>query len=487
MYCHDYKRNKGERVKILLINAPPRKMAIFGEPQAVYPPLGILYIASYLRENGYSEIKIIDGAKIGFSKTVKRIKKEKADIIGISSTTWTSLGAKSLIKIIKKEKEAPLVVAGGPHATALPEDFLRIGADIVVRGEGERTFLEIVEGLDRGVLFRKLKRIDGIAFLKNNRLILTRSRKPLNVDEIPFPARELVDIRSYPGLYWSKYQPETHIVTSRGCPFSCFFCSNPVWKCALPFYRKRNAENIKSEIELLRYKFKIKEISDESDTFNVDLKWAAEVSMKIGEVEIPWKVQIRADKVSLNFARILRKNNCWLVRVGIESGNQETLDGIGKGIDVRGVLRGLRKLKREGINTVGLFMGFNVWELKGRLFWEDYRKTLQTVKFIKMLLRKKLLDSFSFTLTIPFPGSKLYNVALKFNLIADVNFEKWNQSSYFVMRLPNVKEEDVERIKSLVTYLQAKSMLRFKHSINPRLITHYMRKVLLVLKYLKRW
>jgi radical SAM superfamily enzyme YgiQ (UPF0313 family) len=173
--------------------------------------------------------------------------------------------------------------------------------------------------------------------------------------------------------------------------------------------------------------------------------------------------------------------------MGIESGNQETLDGVGKMINLKMVERGLKKLKEFNINTVGLFMGFNVWEKDGKLFYEDYKKTLNTIKFIKTLLKKKLLDSFSFTLTIPFPGSKLYETAIKFNLIIENNFEKWNQSSYFVMRLPGVRKEDIEKIKAFATYLQAKSMLSFKRSINPRLIKLYFQKILLMIDYLKKW
>jgi radical SAM superfamily enzyme YgiQ (UPF0313 family) len=474
-------------MKILLVNAPPIRGAIFGEPQAIYPPLGLLYLASYLRENGYSKISVIDGAKIGLKKTIENIIKENPDIIGISSTTWTSLGAISLIKLIKRKLKDRLIVVGGPHATTLPEDFLKAGADVVVRGEGEQTFLEIVKYYEKGTFFKNIRNIQGVSYLRKNKVFSTSPRKLLDVNTLPFPARDLVDIKKYPGLYWSNYQPETYILTSRGCPFYCFFCSNPVWKYTTPFYRIRKPENIREEVEILKYRFGIREISDESDTFNVNLKWAKDVAKEIGKVDIPWKAQIRADKVDRDFARILSTNNCWLVRMGIESGNQETLDGVGKMINLKMVERGLKKLKEFNINTVGLFMGFNVWEKDGKLFYEDYKKTLSTIKFIKTLLEKKLLDSFSFTLTIPFPGSKLYETAIKFNLIIENNFEKWNQSSYFVMRLPDVGKEDIEKIKAFATYLQAKSMLSFKKSINPRLIKLYFQKILLMIDYLKRW
>jgi magnesium-protoporphyrin IX monomethyl ester (oxidative) cyclase len=474
-------------MRILLINAPPLKKAVFGEPQAVYPPLGILYLAAYLRERGYPKIRVIDGAKLGLNKTMEKLEKERADIVGISSTTWSCSGAAFLINFIKKRMENPLIVAGGPHATALPEYFLRNGADIVVRGEGEETFFEIVSYFERGVLFKELKNLKGISYLKDNKLFSTHPREPIDINSLPFPARDLIDIKKYPGLYWSKYQPETHIISSRGCPFSCFFCSNPVWRYAKPFYRLRNPENIREEMEVLKYRFGIKEVSDESDTFNINLKWAIDVCKEVGKVGIPWKVQIRADMVNREFARSLSDNNCWLVRVGIESGNQETLNGVGKMIDLKMVVRGLRKLKEFNVNVVGLFMGFNVWEKNGRLFYEDYKKSLNTLRFIKKLLKEKLIDSFSFTLTIPFPGSKLYETAVRFNLIVDTNFEKWNQSSYYVMKLLDVKEEEIERIKAFATYLQAKSMLSFKTSINPKLIRLYLQKLLLLIRLFKRW
>jgi magnesium-protoporphyrin IX monomethyl ester (oxidative) cyclase len=482
MHCYDFKRNNGETMRILLINASPVKDAVFGEPQAFYPPLGILYIASYLRKNGYTDISVIDGAKIGFKKTIDKIKREKFDIVGISSTTWACIGALKLSNFIRSmNKDVPIVI-GGPHATAYPTYFLDDERKIVVVGEGEETFLDIVRRFEKGILYQTLNEIDGIAYIKDNRIIYTKPRRYLNINDIPFPARDLVDIRSYPGLYWSKYQPETHIITSRGCPFHCFFCSDPVWRTNIPWYRMRNPENIKEELLELKYKFNIKEISDESDTFNVDLKWAKEVPKVIGEVGIPWKVQMRVDRIDREFAKILYKSNCWMVRVGIESGNQETLDGIGKMINLKMVVRGLRKLKEYNIYTVGLFMGFNVWEEDGKLMFEDYRKTLNTIKFIKKLLKEKLLDSFTFSLTMPFPGARLWETAIKFNLIVDSDYEKFNQSSYFVMKLPGVKKEEIERIKSFATYLQAKT-ISYK-SINPRLWQQYIRKLLLIFRYL---
>ncbi len=471
-------------MKIILLNSFSLVRPIFGEPEAIYPPLGILYIASYLRKNGYNKIKVVDGGKIGMRKTLEIIKKEDFDILGISSTTWAAEGARYLIKYVKnvKDKKVPIIV-GGPHATALPRYFLDAGADIVVKGEGEKTFFEIVKFLEEG---GKLKNIRGIAFRKNRRYIETKPRELLDVNSLPSPARDLIDIKRYPGLYWSLAKPETHIISSRGCPFRCFFCSNPVWRQNVPFYRLRTPENIGEEVKELKYKYKIKELSDESDTFNVNLDWCINVAREIGKFGILWKAQLRADRVTRKLAYELKKSNCWLVRMGIESGNQETLDGVKKFINLQEVIRALRKLKEQNINTVGLFMGFNVWEKDGKLFFEDYKKTFKTLKFIKKLINEKLLDSFQFVLATPFPGSDLYYLAQKYNLIEIENFSYWNQSSYFIMRLPNVRREDIEKIKGIATLLQALTMIRFRKAINPKMLRYYYGKVLLILNYILR-
>ena len=119
-------------------------------------------------------------------------------------------------------------------------------------------------------------------------------------------------------------------------------------------------------------------------------------------------------------------------------------------------------------------------------FLKITKKTFKTLKFIKKLINEKLLDSFQFVLATPFPGSDLYYLAQKYNLIEIENFSYWNQSSYFVMRLPNVKREDIEKIKGIATLLQGLTMIRFRKAINPKMLRYYYGKVLLILNYILR-
>jgi radical SAM superfamily enzyme YgiQ (UPF0313 family) len=468
-------------MKVLLVNSPPLRRARWGEPQAIYPPLGILYLASYLRKYTDVSLKIVDGAKNGFKRTLKKIKKSNFDLLGISFTTWAATGAYNLINTLKEKDPDIFVIAGGAHPSALPFEVLKESrADMVAIGEGEQTMLEIVRNFGKRL---NLNKIDGIVFRKGKKCVFTRPRKFLNVNSIPFPARDLIDIKSYEGLYWSMLQPETNIISSRGCPFHCTFCSNPVWRANKPLLRLRDPKNIGEEIRILRDNFGIREISDEADTFNVDLNWAIKVCNEIKEVGIPWKVQIRANPFSEKLAKEMAKSGCWLVRIGIESGNLETLKGIKKGITLKQVINTCRKLKKYDIKVVGLFMIFNVWEENGRLRFEDMKMCENTFKFVAKLLREKLIDSFSWHFTTPFPGSELYSIAKKYGLIEGKDYERWNQASNFIMNLPGITRKNIEKIKMKGIVLQAKSMFK-PFWFNPRDIYLYFQRVLLFSKML---
>jgi radical SAM superfamily enzyme YgiQ (UPF0313 family) len=430
-----------------------------------------LYIAGYLREKlDNASIRVIDGAKIGFRKTLQNIK--DADITGISFTTWSSPGAFNLINKIKENNSDTFIVAGGAHPSALPNEVLmKSKTDAVVIGEGEETFLEIAKHLENN----NLKNINGIAFRKKNKIIITKRRKLLDLNSIPFPDRDLVDIKSYPGLYWSKKQPETNIISSRGCLNNCVFCSNPVWKTSLPWLRLRSPENIAEEVELLKNKFGIKEVSDECDTFNVNLDWAIKVCKKMKEVDVPWKAQIRANVMNDNLAKSMADSGCWLVRIGIESANPATLKGIRKGITIDQVVNTCKKLKKYDIKIVGLFMIFNVWEENNKLRYENVKMCENTIRFVKKLLDKRLLDSFSWALATPFPGSELYRIARKYNLIENEDYNVWNQASNFIMKLPDIKNDDIKRIKMKGVMLQGKSMITCQ-GFNPRVIKLYFQR-----------
>lgn len=448
-------------MKVHLINAPPLTPQKGGEITSLYPPLGLLYLVSYTRQF-YPDIKwkVSDGALDGYQKCVEDFNRFKPDLVGISFTTPFATGAYKLINTIKEDNPYIPVICGGPHPSALPNEvFERSKANVAVIGEGERSFLNIIDDHIRGKVRDEQR---------------TVGSQPIKIlDTIPFPARDVVDIKKYSGYFLNEAKPETTILSSRGCPYNCWFCSNPVWKAYKPWYRMRSPKNIVDEIQFLHEKYGIQEFFDECDEFNVNLKLSTQTCEEIlrRDLDIRWKVQLRCDKISEELVMKMARSGCWLVFLGIESGNQETLDGIGKRITLKQVEKACHLFKKYNIKTFGLFMTFNIWEENGKLRYEGIEESLNTLSYAKKLMKQRLLDYISWSITTPFPASPLWNTCMKFSLITDKyvgKWELWNTSWGLVTRLPNISEKDWMKVKYEGSKLQVYSFLRRLNEVNVR-------------------
>ena len=448
-------------MKIQLILAAKLKSKRTGGVEYIYPPLGLLYLASYLRDRLTDiEIKVTDGFRVGYHRTLEEVELFAPDIVGVSSATPAAGGAYRLINEIKTMLPQTTVVYGGAHATATPEDaLLRSKVDYVVMGEGEVTFYNLVSGseprLVRGIAYR-----DGEKVIKNTAQPLIQA-----IDEIPIPARDLIDMSKYPGYYITKRRPETHIISSRGCPYNCVFCSNPVWKLQKPWLRLRSPQGVIDELEMLARNYGIREYYDQCDEFNASKKWATAVCQELvlRDLNLAWKVQVRVDNLDEALVAKMAEAGCWLVFIGIESGNQETLDGIRKKVTLEQVREACRLFQKYGIKVFGLFMAFNVWEDNGELAYEDMAKTKKTLQFAENLIDEGLLNYLTWSLTTPYPGSELYDIALRHKLISEDMIGQWERIEpiwSFNMQLPTVSEEDWMAVKSYGARIQAKCVVR---------------------------
>jgi radical SAM superfamily enzyme YgiQ (UPF0313 family) len=448
--------NFSNKIRVHLLLAPSIVRSRYEAlNENVWPPVGILYLASYLRPRiNNVEIKVTNGAMIGYEDTIEAIKNSKPDIIGISFSTPTAYGAARLAREARQAFPNAWIVMGGAHATALPEDTLKMsGADLVVMGEGEETFYHIVrlrkEGrnkIDLSKLAGICLEIDGTVHKNDPAEFITP------IDSIPFPAWDLIDIRDYRGFYLSKQWPEVPMLFSRGCPYNCTFCPNCVWKSSKPVVRLRSPENIADEIEYLQRAFSVKEIFDTSDEFNCNLGHSLDICREIKkrDLGITWKTQLRVTPFTEELAREMAEAGCWYVHLGIESGNQATLDGIRKHIRLEDVEPTCRLLKKYGIKILALFMLFNVWEKDGTLMFEDAKTTQNTLKFARELTRKRLIDYLGWSITTPYPGSRLYDIALRHNIVNPTflsNWEAWQQEGLFMMDLPGVSRKDRGSVK----------------------------------------
>jgi len=459
-------------MKIHLVMAPTNFPLNFGDlGKGTDPPLGILYIASYLRKYGPSNVEIIvtDGILEGFSSTVEKILETKADIVGISAVTPNIEGAYNLVEIIRKEHRQTKVVLGGPHPTALPDEaFARSNPDVVVIGEGEGTFQELISYYMNGdQSLETLKKIDGICIKEGDATIKTGLRKFIqNLDKIPFPARDLVDMERYAGYPVSKKVPSTAIISSRGCPFNCTFCSNNVWKTSRPYYRMRSPNNIVDELEELSKEHGFKEFFDLSDEFNTSLSNAKNILKEIikRRLSINLKCQLRAKPIDEELAQLMREAGFWYIHLGIESGNERTLRGIRKKMTLADVEKCCRILKKYDIKIWGLFMYFNIWEKNGQVYCENYEKSMNTFNYAKSLYKSKLIDYFGGSITTPIPGSDLWDIAVKHKLIKEECEGQWDMWFYkkdlrLVSHFPGVSEVSIFNLHQKTVKYTIRSML----------------------------
>jgi len=226
----------------------------------------------------------------------------------------------------------------------------------------------------------------------------------------------------------------------------------------------RNPANVCEEISLL-YQMGVREISIRSDEFNPVLSWAIETCreiQKLGLNDLFFQGNIRADKVTDELIREMKKSNFWLVQLGIESGNQRTLDGIGKKITLDQVVQACQLFKRYDIKVYGYIMIYHAWEENGKFCYETPEDVDRTLNFIRRLKKERLLDYISFSTTTPMRGSPLFEIAKRYNMLKQD--KQVRDLSEFSMVLPNVSKKAMKRSRLKGLFLQAFINLRSGHN-----------------------
>jgi radical SAM superfamily enzyme YgiQ (UPF0313 family) len=444
-----------QEMKVLLTTPPkPRGEGV----RPFYPSLGLLYLASYAEASSSFDLDVtyLEGGFYNESELIAKVSKINPDIVGLTFTSTSSEVAYNAVDRIKAEFENIIVVCGGPHATAVPSDVLRKSrADVCVVGEGEITFRELLKAYEEK---QKLSSVPGLAFRQDGKIITTKIREFIkDLDSIPFPAWDKVDLTNYTGYQLKKAWPDVSILSTRGCPYNCVFCSNPVWKHCKPWIRIRSVGNILKEIKYLVGRG-AKEIYDFADEFNADVNHSTKLAEAIAQMNlgVSFKVQLRADRITEELAQALNKMGCWLAYVGIESANQEVLDGVGKKLSLKQAMKGLSLLKKYGIKTQGYFMIFNVWEENGQLKFETPKMAQKTLKLARELVSGGLLDAISWSIATPMPGSQLYDMSLRRGLL-DPDASLNAAGEKMLLTLPGLTKQNISRIKfegmSLQLYL----------------------------------
>jgi len=358
-------------------------------------PVGLGYLISSLRERfgqDYIKFKVID------RDIEQEIKKFKPDIIGITSVSQNYNRAIKYTKIAKKYGIP--VIMGGMHISALPSTLTK-DMDAGIIDEGEQTIIELFNLFEKkGCLdVNELENIDGIAFKKDNKLIVTKKRKPIvPLDKIPMPARDLFTIKD-----------STCMFTSRGCPYRCTFCASSRFWGNVRFF---SAEYVVNEIKYVVERYNVKEIQFWDDLFVADkirLRKILELLQKENILDkVSFTCSARSNLVDDELASLLKQMNMKSVGMGLESASPTILEYLkGKGITIDNHRNAIKILRKYGIEPHTSFIIGSPKETK--------KEILQTFRFIK----KNKLTHFNVYILTPFPGTPVWDYAKARNLISE--------------------------------------------------------------------
>ena len=407
-----------DRQKILLVHTPCSQI----EEDNLEPPLGLLQIAAVIRQNGYL-VEILDLSSHSLRDCYKQLNSRchSFDYVGFSTYTSTYYVTLKLLHFVKGRNNSIVTIAGGPHATALSEDVSK-DFDYVVGGEGEASVLEVLKGTANKII---------------------HSEPIQNLDLLPFPAYDLIDLNNYTRLVDGNQS--LSILSSRGCPNRCAFCNSIIFsKNSL---RLRSPENVASEINLLYLKYGIKNFRFQDDLFTIDPERIGKIFELIPKIS--YRCFARADTLTEKMCNILLETGCKHVSVGVESGSDKILKLMDKGITSIAIHEGLSNAKNVGlIIRIYLIVGFP----------GETEKTIEeTIKFLKNLP----FDEFVVYPLIPYPGTKISNEPEKFGItFIDKNYDKYIQVGKkrftgFVFKTNEFDGEDIRRWrKKIMTFLE---------------------------------
>jgi radical SAM superfamily enzyme YgiQ (UPF0313 family) len=399
-------------MRILLVYPPITDEEVYAQYSRAapcLPPLGICYIARYLLDAGH-DVRLVDcvAEKVTFQELKERIVEYAPAIVGVSSTTVAFYYAKQVLSLVKSVSPHIVSVLGGAHITAFPQESMEEceSIDIGVLGEGEETLLGIAERIDNG---DTLDTVRGIIFRRNGTLIQTEARPRIaNLDEIPFPARELLPgLNSYvhTALRGKNKKLTTTMITSRGCPKRCAYCDQSVFGKT---WRNHSADYVFAEMKLLKEKFGVDFISFEDDNFSLSKDRVKAICRKIIEhpLEIGWACSGRADNVDDEMLKLMKKAGCESIYVGIESGSPRILKLLNKNISKDKIRQGVERIRSNGIRVLGSFILGIPSETK-----EEMAQTLDYALSLP-------LDGASFFIFTPYPRTELRDLAFQYGRVS---------------------------------------------------------------------
>ena len=408
-------------MKVLLINPPDNYPISANIPEYAsdkhLPPLGLLYIASYLAAKSNHSVKIYDA--ILHSATYNQIAEEALayDVIGITTITFQLIDVIETVKAIRKINKMVAIILGGPHLAVYPKETIRIpGVTYCLVGECDKTFTQLVNMLSEGKT--NYHTIPVLYWNQDGEIHSNPADEFIqDLDQLPIPNRHLLEYEMYNSIF-SHLDSKSHLVTtmfsSRGCPYKCIFCDRPNLGKSFRYHSsKRVVEEIEYCIEL-----GIAEILFYDDTFNVVGERVTDICELILQknLDIKWDIRARVNNVSYDVLKLMHRAGCRRIHFGVESGNEEILKVMKKGITRKLAREAFGNARKLGIETTGYFM------------FGCPNETLPQIQETLDFALELNPDYAHFSILTPFPGTPIYMDALKQGLFEKDYWREFSES-----------------------------------------------------------
>ena len=448
---------------VLLIN-PPVLLQKDNIGSDVSQPLGLAYIAAVLRDDGYS-VSILDAAAEGwrniqsfdewrdfnglnFEDIAEEVRRKKPKVVGITENfTVQKDAAFKVASVVKSIDRNIIVIIGGSHATVKPEECaLYPDIDFAVIKEGEITMVELMGKIVNNASVDQIKEVKGIAFRESQGLVHITAERPFNfdLDSLPYPARDLLPMDIYFEASRAKRANRdmdknwTTVITSRGCPFNCVFCS--IHLTMGRRWRARSPQNVIGELKQLVEVFGVAQLDFEDDNISCDKKRMEEICDLIisNNLKFEWYTPngIRADTLDEALLKKMKASGCRELWFAPESGSQRVVNEvIGKRIDLKVIEQMVGLCKKVGISSNCFFVIGFPGETKAEIE--------ETIDFAKRLGRLGA-DNFMFSIATPLYGTRLYNEALENGMLNEADDESLAYGTPHLKNLSLSSEELVQ-------------------------------------------
>jgi anaerobic magnesium-protoporphyrin IX monomethyl ester cyclase len=416
------------KAKVALVN-PPTLKGVFHHQ--LFVPIGLAYLAAVLEKDEH-EIAVIDCPALGMGQEELKRKLEtfQPDLVGVTSMTPTIQSALQSTRIAKKTCPNATVVIGGPHATFMDQQILtdEASVDVVVRGEGEQTLVELAQ---TAIDSSDLQKIQGITFRNDKKIVQTPNRPAIqNLDDLPYPAYNQFALDRYL-LYGKLFLP---VITSRGCPFQCAFCTTS--RILGKEYRARSPKNIVDELEHIKTVYHADSFTFYDDTLTLDKGRIFKIcdEIKARKIGIPWDCQTRVDQVNKEILTKMKETNCQQVFFGVESGCQTILDAVKKRTTVEQNEKAIRMAKEAGLFvSISIILGYPS---------ETPEMLKQTLEFI----RRAQPDDVYLCVATPYPGTELRKVVEENGWKMSTEWSKYDTTTP-VFENPNLSDKELNDLR----------------------------------------